>query len=126
MKGLFLGLSVTVTAAIVAAGAFSAQAAGPSAAVFAVGDACAIPGAEADGDILLSGGFGTITSLVERDARVTLHCRGTGITNLSGSGRAYSGFPCAIPTSGGVVQTFDSQASVSASGNGRLQCTYRP
>lgn len=124
MKTLFLGLSTAVVAALVAAGALAGQQDVRPAILAGEGDSCALPGAEADGDIVLVGGIGTITSLVERDSRVTLQCKGTGIANASGSGQAYSSFPCSVPTSGGVVETFDSRATISASGNGRLTCTY--
>ena len=124
MKTLFLGTSAAVVTAIVAAGAFAAHQDDRAAAIAGAGDPCAIPGAEADGDILLFGGLGTITSLVERDSRVTLQCRGTGITNESGRGQSYSGFPCLVPTGGGSFETLDSHATVSANGNGRLTCTY--
>jgi hypothetical protein len=124
MKTLFLGLSAAVVTAIVAAGAVAGQPDIRPLAIAGEGDACALPGAEADGDIVLNGGLGTITSLVERDSKVTLQCKGTGIVNDSGSGQSYSGFPCLVPTSGGTFQTSDSRATVSASGNARLTCTY--
>jgi hypothetical protein len=125
MKTLFLGTSAAVVTAIVAAGALAGQGDTRPSAIAGEGDACALPGAEADGDIILNGGLGTITSLVERPSSVTMNCRGTGIANASGSGQSYSGFPCAVETSRGVFTTLDSHATVSASGNGRLSCTYR-
>jgi hypothetical protein len=126
MKTLFLGTSAVVMAAIVAAGALAAQRDDRAAVIAGVGDPCAIPGSEADGDLILNGGLGTITSLVERDSRVTLQCRGAGITNESGRGQSYFGFPCLVPTSSGSFETLDSHSTVSPNGTGHLSCTYRP
>jgi hypothetical protein len=126
MKSLFLGLSAAVVAGVVAAGALAAERYDAAAAIAGEGDTCGLPGAEADGDLILVGGLGTVTNLIERPSRVTMQCKGTGITNLSGSGQSFSGFPCTIAASGGVFETFDSSATVSPNGNGRLTCTYRP
>jgi hypothetical protein len=126
MKTLFLGTSAAVVTAIVAAGALAAQRDDRVAAIAGAGDPCAIPGAEADGDLILNGGLGTITSLVERDSRVTLQCRGSGITNDTGRGQSYFGFPCLVPTSSGTFETLDSHSTVSTNGTGHLSCTYRP
>lgn len=124
MAKLFLGLSAAVAAGIVAAGALAAHADGRTASISGEGDTCALPGAEADGDMILNGGLGVVSSLVERDSRVTMQCRGTGITNDSGSGQSFSGFSCSVATTSGVFQTLDSRATVSANGNARLTCTY--
>jgi len=125
MKTLFLGLSATVVTAIVAAGAVAGQPDVRPVAIAGEGDVCAIPGSESDGDLILNGGLGTITSLVERDSKVTLQCRGSGVENTSGRGQSYSGFPCLVPTSSGSFETLDSHSTVSPNGNGRLTCTYR-
>ena len=124
MKALFLGLSAAVVTGIVAAGALAAHADARAAAIAGEGDACALPGAEADGDMILNGGLGAVTSLVERESKVTMQCRGNGITNDSGKGQSFSGFPCDVGTTIGVFQTFDSRATVSPNGNARLSCTY--
>lgn len=85
---------------------------------------CGMPGADADGNLII-GGFGTVNIRLENDNKVSLSCKGKGLTNLSGRGQFFSGFGCGIIVpSGGFVVTTDSHATVAASGNGSLTCTF--
>ncbi len=80
-------------------------------------------GSEETGDAV--GGLGQITMQLENADKVTLKCRGRGLANLTGTAQHFDGFPCGILTPGGeIVLTEDSHATVSASGNGTLSCTY--
>lgn len=85
---------------------------------------CGMPGADPNGNLIL-GGIGAATLVLENDNKVSLTCKGSGLVNLSGSGQHFSGFGCGILVpSGGVVVTTDSHATVSASGQGSLTCTF--
>jgi hypothetical protein len=88
---------------------------------------CFISGVDANGNA--DAALGAITSdtmIVENGNKVTLTCKAT-VTNLSGKGQNFKGFPCGItiPSSGGFVQTTDSIRSVSASGKTTLKCTFK-
>lgn|GEM_PF-3229493 len=85
---------------------------------------CGTPGSDANGNRIF-GGIGTVTTVVENGNKVMLKCKGEGITNLSGRGQNFDGFRCRInKPSGGSVSVIDTHATVSASGNGSLTCTY--
>jgi hypothetical protein len=84
---------------------------------------CGMPGSDASGNQIF-GGIGTVTTLVENGNKVMIKCKGTGITNLSGSGQSFDGFGCGIiDPNGNFFFTTDSHATVSASGVGTLTCT---
>lgn len=86
---------------------------------------CGMPGADADGNLTF-GGIGVINRIVENNNSVKLDCKGTDITNLSGSGQSFRDFGCGIPApSGGSVFTTDTHATVSASGQATLSCTFK-
>ena len=89
---------------------------------------CFINGIDANGnpDPVL-GAITSDTMIVENGNKVTLICKAT-VTNLSGRGQHFKGFPCGItiPSSGVFVVTTDSSRSVSASGQATLKCTFRP
>lgn len=86
---------------------------------------CGMAGAAADGNLIL-GGIGAATHMVENDNKVSLTCKGSDLANLSGSGQHFSGFLCGVvvPSTGAVVVTADSHATVSRSGQGSLTCTF--
>lgn len=81
---------------------------------------CGMAGSDANGNIIF-GGIGQVTTDVTNDNKEMLKCKGTGITNLSGSGQSFDGFLCG--TFSGA--TTDSHATVSASGVGTLTCTVQ-
>jgi hypothetical protein len=78
---------------------------------------CGMPGSDANGNIIF-GGLGTVTTDVTNNNQELLKCKGTGITNLSGSGQNFDDFLCGTFTG----LTTDSHATVSASGVGTLTC----
>lgn len=89
------------------------------------GGPCGMVGSDKDGEIILEGGVGTITTVVENGNKVMMTCHGTGITNESGRGQQFDGFPCGIrKPSGGVVLAQDTHATISASGVAMMSCTY--
>ena len=73
-----------------------------------------------------AGGVGQITMEFENADKIVLRCKGTDLENLTGSAQTSEGFECAVisPVTGQVFQTFDSHATVSASGVGTMICTY--
>jgi hypothetical protein len=81
---------------------------------------CGMPGADSDGNIIF-GGIGSVTIIVENNNRVMLKCHAEGITNLSEKGQSFSGFDCSVQ---GVV-TSDTHATVSASGQASLTCSFK-
>jgi hypothetical protein len=97
--------------------------AGPAIAT-STGGECGMPGADEDGNMIF-GGVGEKTTEIENGNRVTMRCKGTGITNDSGRMQTFSGFSCGISMAdGSIVVTQDSRASVSARGVGTMTCTY--
>lgn len=84
---------------------------------------CAMPGANGDGSLIF-GGRGAVTIVLENDNKVMLKCHGDNLTNLSGSGQSFQGFLCVISAPGGDVIADDAHATVSASGQGELTCTF--
>jgi hypothetical protein len=86
--------------------------------------ACGMPGSDANGNITF-GGIGQVTTEVTNNNKVTLKCKGTGITNLSGSGQSFDSFGCGIVDGNGNFDlTTDSHTTISASGVGTLTCTF--
>ena len=85
---------------------------------------CGMPGSDADGNITF-GGVGQVETVIENGNKVMLKCKGD-VTNLSGQGQNYRGFPCAVQLpSGGFQLVTDTHATVSASGVGTMTCSYR-
>ena len=85
---------------------------------------CGLPGADVNGEM---GGAeeGHVIAFVENEDKVMFKCKGD-VTNLSGMGQHFEGFDCAVfSSSGEILLTNESHASVSASGEGMLTCTYR-
>ena len=87
---------------------------------------CFIKGIDVNGNP--DGALGVNTSdtmIVENGNKVTLICKAT-VTNLSGKGQHFKGFPCGltIPSSGVFVVTTDTIASVSKTGQATLKCTF--
>jgi len=78
---------------------------------------CGMPGANANGDITF-GGVGQVTHVVTNKNRQVFTCKGSDLTNLSGSGQHFEGFTCG--TFAGL--TTDTHATVSASGQGSMTC----
>jgi hypothetical protein len=88
------------------------------------GGLCELPGANPNGDLVF-GGLGQVVVVRENDQEVTLIGIGEGITNQSGRTQWFRNFACGVfLPSGGFVVTTDTQATVSASGEGLLTCTY--
>ena len=88
---------------------------------------CGMPGSDEEGN-RIGGGLGNLTMTLENGNKVMMKCKGTGITNESGRGQSFSGFGCGIfpPTgTGDPIETFDTHATVSASGVGTMTCTYK-
>jgi len=84
---------------------------------------CGMVGSNANGNPI-GGGLGEINLVVDRDGKVTLTCKGTGITNLSGQGQHFTGFACGLfDPDGSFEVTTNTAASVSASGQASLSCT---
>ena len=83
---------------------------------------CALFGADANGEAVLQEG-GEITMTVENDNKVMMRCKGTGITNLSGSEQNFDGFPCGVLVGEDFVLTEDSHATVSETGVATMTCT---
>jgi hypothetical protein len=82
---------------------------------------CVLPGAGAEGEFAV-GGIGEVTHLLQKDGRVTMTCKGTGLVNDSGRAQQFSGFTCyALADSGAFVEGVGS-ATISQSGNGTLRC----
>jgi hypothetical protein len=85
---------------------------------------CGMPGADENGDMIF-GGTGEMTTDTETNNRVTMKCRGIGITNDSGRTQTFEGFSCAIyMADGSLVVTDNSQAKVTAKGVGTMSCVY--
>ena len=85
---------------------------------------CGMVGSDDEGDIIF-GGLGNLTTTIENGNKVIMKCKGAGITNDSGRGQSFSGFLCGLhPPSGGLIVTDDTHATVSASGNGTLTCSF--
>jgi len=122
MKNAFVVLAILIVGALFAAG-FVAAAGGPAIVIKNDG-LCGMPGSDADGNLIF-GGIGQIATTVENGNKVTIKCKGDGITNDSGRGQNFNGFTCGIqPPTGGFVITSDSHATISASHVGTLTCTY--
>lgn len=86
---------------------------------------CGMPGADADGNLIV-GGIGEASMVIENGNKVTLKCQGKGITNLSGRAQSFKGFPCGIILpDGSFVLTTDSHGTISASGVSTLTCTFK-
>jgi hypothetical protein len=89
---------------------------------------CGMIGADADGNMIYfpDAGFGIATTVMENDNKVMLKCLGTDVVNLSGKAQSFSGFGCGImfPSGTGDGWTYDTHATVSASGVGTVTCTY--
>ena len=85
---------------------------------------CGMPGADENGNMIF-GGVGETTTEIENGSRVTMRCKGTGITNDSGRMQTFEGFSCGITMAdGSIVVTQDSRANVSARGAATMACTY--
>lgn len=88
------------------------------------GGSCGMVGANAD-ENLVFGGTGEVNRKLENENWVQLDCKHDDVVNLSGRGQSFRGFLCTIfLPGGGSVVTFDSHATVSASGRGTLSCRY--
>ena len=85
------------------------------------GGPCAVFGADANGDPLLE--QGEITMILENKNKVMMKCKGTGITNLSGSEQTFEGFPCGVVLEGEFVPADETHASVSIEGDATMICT---
>lgn len=86
--------------------------------------ACGMPGSDEGGNLTF-GGLGTQTTKVENDAKVMLKCKGSGITNESGSGQIFEEFTCGLfDAEGNLRLTNDTHATVSASGVGTMTCVF--
>lgn len=97
----------------------------PQIAAMQTGAPCGLPGSDADGNLIF-GGIGEVNNTAENRNHVILTCKGDDIINESGRGQQFSGFACGIsvPSTGQVVLTNDSRATVSASGQGSLWCRH--
>ena len=85
---------------------------------------CGMPGADANGELAF-GGLGTQTTKVENDDKVMLKCKGTGITNDSGTGQIFEGFTCGLlDADGNLTVTEDTHATVSARGIATMTCVF--
>lgn len=120
-------LAAVVTAGILVAVPSTAGADSDHAAILIhkdAGLACGMLGANADGNPI-GGGLGVVQLTVQNDNKVTLVCKGTGLTNLSGRAQSFSAFACGILLpSGGSAFTTDTHATVAPNGNGTLWCTF--
>jgi hypothetical protein len=108
-----------------ASGAFMVGSADSNAAIVIHKDTgfCGMPGSDAGGNITF-GGIGNIQLEVQNSNKVQITCKGTGITNLSGSGQHYKGFGCGIiDANGNLLLATNSDSTVSASGEGTLTCS---
>ena len=84
---------------------------------------CGMLGSDASGNAIF-GGDGTVVQELQNDNKVTIMCKGTGITNLSGTGQSYSGFLCGVVSpDGNFYITSDSQTTIAPNGNATLRCT---
>lgn len=118
-------LAVVFGVTCVAATGGVAQAAGGPAVVIKGGNQCSLPGADANGNRVF-GGYGVRTIKLQNGNKVMITCRGTGITNESGTGQVYEGFGCStVAPDGNHYTTTDSRATVSASGVATMTCTFR-
>ena len=123
MKRAWIGAAVGL--AVVAVVLFSQQRvvwADPVTAMTSGGE-CGMPGADENGNMIF-GGVGEMTE-TENGNRITLRCKGEGITNDSGRMQIFDGFSCGITLSdGSLVVTEDSSARISARGAATMTCTY--
>ena len=88
------------------------------------GGECGLPGADENGNMIF-GGVGEKTTEIENGNRVTMRCKGEGITNDSGRMQSFDGFSCGIMLAdGSLVVTQDTQARISARGAGTMTCTH--
>jgi hypothetical protein len=88
------------------------------------GGPCGIfAGSEEDGTA--AGGAGEITMVLENADKVIMKCKGTGLFNPTGMAQSSDGFPCGIFDAAGQFHLAnESHATVSASGNGSMTCTF--
>jgi hypothetical protein len=119
-------LAVTVATAVVLGIAASAGATGAPA-VIVTGTACTLAGSDANGN-QIDGGVGVVTMKVENGNNAVLKCNapaGT-LVNLSGRTQTYKGFQCFIrsPVTFTRLETFDTNATVTADGGGEVTCRY--
>jgi hypothetical protein len=85
---------------------------------------CALPGVDGNG-FFTYGGVGTLTHAVQNDNTAVTTCQGSGMTNELGSTQYFSGFLCyaILPQGDGLVETFDSEATVTSTGEATMTCT---
>ena len=110
--GMALALTVLVVVPAAADPAIVARDAGP----------CAMPASDADGDILFDGDNSEATHIVANDNVVVLTCKGSEVTNESGRGQHFSGFPCMVVLGGEEWTTDDTHATVAKNGQGTMTC----
>jgi hypothetical protein len=121
-----VALTVATAAALTAPLSTTAGATeGP--AVLVKGTACTMAGSDADGN-QIDGGIGVVALKVENGNNVVLKCiaaPGT-LVNASGRTQTYQGFQCFIrsPVDGTRLETYDTNATVTANGAGQVTCRY--
>ena len=118
--------TAAIGAALVVPLSTTAGAAGGPA-VSVKGTACTMAGSDANGN-QIDGGTGVVALKVENANNAVLKCfaaAGT-LINLSGRTQTYRGFQCFIrsPVNGTILETFDTNATVTVDGGGQATCRY--
>jgi hypothetical protein len=115
--------AVVPVIAVLVIGVVAAKSVSGGAIVIKNDGSCGMPGSDANGNMIF-GGIGTVTTLVENSNKIMISCKGSGITNLSGSGQSFKGFGCGIVDPNfNFFFTTDSSTTISASGQATLKCT---
>jgi len=121
-----VALTVTTAAAFLALLPTTAAAVGEPA-VTVKGTPCTMAGSDANGN-QIDGGIGVVALKVENANNVVLKCiaRPGTLINASGRTQTYKGFQCFIrsPVNGTRLETYDTNATVTADGGGQVTCRY--
>ena len=128
MRATFSALAAAIaTAVVLGVGLTGSAAATGAPAVIVTGTACTLAGSDENGN-QIDGGVGVVTMKVENGSNAVLKCNAPAGTliNLSGRTQTYKGFQCFIRSvvSGTRLETYDTNATVTANGGGEATCRY--
>jgi hypothetical protein len=86
---------------------------------------CSLPGADLTGQIIPDAGVGIVLNTVENNNLIMKVCKGTA-PNGTDRAQTFREFRCLIELADGdIIETFDTRATVSASGQALATCFYR-